>query len=108
MVLCWLVCLPPASLWAGPYPEQLDRLQADLTPVGALRAGNTDGRIPEWTGGVNEPPRGYQRGTVHIDPFDGETALLRISLNFSKSGGMRVILHGLIWRDSMLIDNQMG
>ena len=79
MVLCWLACLPPASLWAGPYPEQLDRLQADLTPVGALRAGNTDGRIPEWTGGVNDPPHGYQPGTVHIDPFDGETALLRIN-----------------------------
>ena len=79
MVFCWLVCLPVASLWAGPHPEQLDRLQADLTPVGALRAGNTDGRIPEWTGGINQPPQGYQPGTVHVDPFVGETTLLRIS-----------------------------
>ena len=79
MVLCWLVCLPVASLWAGPQPEQLDRLQADLTPVGALRAGNADGRIPAWTGGINQPPQGYQPGTVHINPFDGESALLRIN-----------------------------
>lgn len=79
MVLCWLVCLPVASLWAGPQPEQLDRLQTELTPVGALRAGNTDGRIPEWTGGINQPPQGYQPGTVHIDPFDGETAQFRIN-----------------------------
>ena len=79
MVFCWLAYLPVASLWAGPQPEQIDRLQADLTPVGALRAGNTDGRIPEWTGGINQPPQGYQPGTVHIDPFDGETALLRIN-----------------------------
>jgi hypothetical protein len=79
MVFCWLVCLPVATLWAGPQPEQLDRLQDDLTPVGALRAGNTDGRIPEWTGGINQPPQGYQPGTVHINPFDGETALLRIN-----------------------------
>jgi len=79
MVFCWLVCLPVATLWAGPQPEQLDRLQDDLTPVGALRAGNTDGRIPEWTGGINQPPQGYQPGTVHINPFDGETTLLRIN-----------------------------
>ena len=79
MVFCWLVCLPVASLWAGPQPEQSDRLKDDLTPVGALREGNTDGRIPEWTGGINQPPQGYQPGTVHIDPFDGESALLRIN-----------------------------
>jgi len=78
MGFCWLVWLPVVSLWADQQPEQLERLQADLTPVGALRAGNADGRIPEWSGGINQPPPGYQPGTVHIDPFDGETALFRI------------------------------
>ena len=31
-------------------PEQAARLGNDLTPVGAEKAGNADGSIPEWTG----------------------------------------------------------
>jgi hypothetical protein len=77
-VLCWLASLSAASLWAGPHPEQLDRLQADLTPVGAIRAGNADSRIPAWTGGISESPDGYEPGTVHLNPYDGETPLFRI------------------------------
>lgn len=68
-----------ASLWAGPHPEQVERLQADLTPVGALRGGNADGRIPAWTGGISKSPEGYQSGMVHPNPFDGEAPLFRIN-----------------------------
>ncbi len=67
------------SLWAGAHPEQVERLQADLTPVGALRAGNADGRIPAWTGGISQAPDGYQPGTVHLNPYDGEVALFRVN-----------------------------
>lgn len=44
------------------------RLEADLTPTGAERAGNASGTIPPWTGGVAPVPRagpGVPRG----DPF---------------------------------------
>ena len=34
------------------------RLGADLTPVGAEKAGNKDGTIPAWTGGLCSPPAG--------------------------------------------------
>ncbi len=68
-----------ASLWAGPQPEQLERLQSDLTPIGALRAGNDEGSIPAWTGGIYQPPDGYQAGTVHLNPYAGEAPLFRIS-----------------------------
>ena len=34
-------------------PDQAARLGKDLTAVGAERAGNKDGSIPEWTGGKN-------------------------------------------------------
>ena len=68
-----------ASLWAGAHPEQTERLQTDLTPVGALRAGNSDGSIPPWTGGISKPPDGYQPGSVHLNPYDSEVPLFRIN-----------------------------
>jgi hypothetical protein len=77
--LCWLAGWSMASLWAGPHPERVEQLQTDLTPVGALRAGNADGRIPAWTGGIRTPPDGYQPGTVHLNPYDGEAPLFRIN-----------------------------
>ena len=51
-------------------PEQAAKLGNELTPVGAIRAGNSDGSIPEWTGGMTKPPAGYKgEGTTRIDPF---------------------------------------
>src|SRR5690606_36235137 len=49
-------------------PVQAARLGADLTPLGAERAGNAAGTIPAWTGGVT-PPAGYQPGMHHLDPY---------------------------------------
>lgn len=40
-----------------------------LTPIGAERAGNADGTIPEWTGGLTSAPPSYQAGRHHTDPF---------------------------------------
>ncbi len=68
-----------ASLWAGAHPEQAERLQGDLTPVGAIRAGNAEGSIPAWTGGIDKAPDGYQPGTVHLNPYDGEKPLFRVN-----------------------------
>ncbi len=55
------------------------RLSDELTPLGAIRAGNgTD--IPVWRGGLRMPPLGYLAiGQPHIDPFADETELLRLS-----------------------------
>ena len=44
---------------AGAKPDQVNRLSEDLTPMGSIRAGNAEGTIPEWTGGITEPPAGY-------------------------------------------------
>ena len=57
---------------AGARPDQVNRLQQDLTPMGSKRAGNEAGTIPPWTGGVSEPPTGYERGDHHPDPFAGD------------------------------------
>ncbi|WP_188636280.1 DUF1329 domain-containing protein [Halopseudomonas pertucinogena] len=57
---------------------QAARLGADLTPLGAERAGNAAGTIPEWTGGVT-PPAHYQPGMHHPDPYAGDQPLFRIT-----------------------------
>ena len=49
-----------------------------LTPTGAIRAGNADGSIPAWTGGVTTPPSGYSLGDHHIAPFAADQPLFTI------------------------------
>ncbi len=51
----------------------------ELTPLGAERAGNADGSIPEWTGGIKEFPAGYKEGDRLVDPFADEKPLLTIT-----------------------------
>ena len=50
-------------------PEEAARLGKDLTAVGAERAGNAEGTIPEWTGGITEAPAGYVVGQAYPDPY---------------------------------------
>lgn len=52
--------------------EEAARLGKDLTPLGGIKAGNADGSIPEWTGGLTAPPEGYQPGSHHIDPYSSD------------------------------------
>ena len=61
-------------------PEQAARLGADLTPLGSERAGNADGSIPAWTGGITSPPEGigYEKGKHLPDPFAADKPLMRI------------------------------
>ena len=59
-----------ATLWAGLTPEEVARLGADLTPMGAEKAGNADGTIPAWDGGITTPPEGYKVGDHYIKGWD--------------------------------------
>ena len=45
------------------------QLGQSLTPLGGEAAGNADGTIPAWTGGIQTPPAGYKVGDHHPDPF---------------------------------------
>ena len=63
---------------AGAKPDQIARLSDDLTPMGSERAGNAEGTIPAWTGGITEPPAGYSVGDHHPDPFPEDQPLFRI------------------------------
>ena len=62
-------------------PEQMERLDQDLTPLGSERGANKDGSIPEWRGGLTSPPEGigYERGKHLPDPFAADKPLLRIT-----------------------------
>ena len=54
-------------------------LGGSLTPTGAIQAGNEDGSIPAWTGGVTTPPEGYTPGSHHIAPFEADEPLFVIT-----------------------------
>jgi len=58
---------------------QAARLGVDLTPVGGETAGNKDGSIPAWTGGITKPPAGYKVGDHHLDPFASDKPLYTIT-----------------------------
>ncbi|MDZ7784167.1 MAG: DUF1329 domain-containing protein [Halioglobus sp.] len=61
-------------------PEQAERLGGDeLTPVGAERAGNEDGSIPPWTGGIQELPEDYEVGDRLVDPYEDDEVLYTIT-----------------------------
>ena len=50
-----------------------------LTPLGAEQAGNADGTIPAWTGGITEPPTSYRAGYHETDPFPDDQPLFQIN-----------------------------
>ncbi|MEO6995326.1 MAG: DUF1329 domain-containing protein [Lacunisphaera sp.] len=56
-----------------------NRLGNDLTPLGGEKAGNADGTIPAWDGGIITPPAGYTVGMHHPDPFKDDQVLFTIT-----------------------------
>lgn len=60
-------------------PEQAERLGKDLTPVGAEKAGNADGSIPAWDGGIVTPPADYRPGAFHTDPYAADKPLATVT-----------------------------
>jgi hypothetical protein len=73
-----LGCVLAAPAAAEIPAEEIARLGADLTPLGGERAGNAAGTIPEWTGGITEPPAGYSVGEHHRDPYAADAPLFVI------------------------------
>jgi hypothetical protein len=59
--------------------EEAKALGTTLTPVGAEKAGNKEGTIPAYSGGLKSAPAGYKAGEgVRPDPFAGEKPRLVI------------------------------
>ena len=60
-------------------PDQAAKLGKELTPMGAIKAGNADGSIPAWTGGITEAPAGYTPGMHHPDPFSADKVMYTVT-----------------------------
>jgi hypothetical protein len=80
-VLCLVCAAMPAQ--AKVTAEEAARLKTDLTPFGAEKAGNADGTIPAWTGGLTGIPEGITfnpaSGERHPDPYAADKVLYTIT-----------------------------
>jgi hypothetical protein len=73
------VMLAASAVRAELTENEIARLGGpELTPVGAQRAGNADGTIPEWKGGVTAPPAGWKQGDPRVDTFADDKILFNI------------------------------
>jgi hypothetical protein len=82
LILAILLLLPALGGLRAETPptpaEQAARLGADLTPVGAERAGNADGSIPPWTGGLPKA-EAVDWAIGYADPFADDKPLFTIT-----------------------------
>ena len=74
LALLRLMSAGPAE--AAVSPAEAVALHGRLTPVGAERAGNADGTIPPWTGGLVDPSGGH--APLWSDPFADDHPLFTI------------------------------
>ncbi len=77
VALAALVLTP--ALGAKVSPAEAAKLGDTLTPLGGEKAGNADGTIPAWDGGITEPPAGFKQGDHHPDPYAGDAVLFTIT-----------------------------
>ncbi len=79
MTSCKAACLGAllcCATWVAAAPPW-ERLDGELTPVGAERAGNADGSIPPWSGGLSARPIDPSVG--YIDPYAAEAPLYTVT-----------------------------
>jgi len=67
------------SACAAVSAEEAAALKTTLTPMGAEKAGNKDGTIPAWTGGLTTPTPGFTNGGRRTDPFAADKPLYTIT-----------------------------
>lgn len=59
--------------------DEAKQLGSTLTEWGAIKAGNKEGTIPAYTGGLTKPPAGFKpQSGFWADPFKDEKPLFRI------------------------------
>ncbi len=73
-----MVALAGGSAPASVSSQEAAELNSRLTPVGAERAGNADGSIPAWTGGITSAP-GYVSGAPRPVLFATDEPLFSIT-----------------------------
>jgi hypothetical protein len=80
MVMMVVLTMTCASLGFGAVsPEEAAKLGTTLNGVGAEMAGNREGTIPAYTGGLTKPPANFKPGSgMRPDPFAAEKPLFSI------------------------------
>src|SRR5215470_13289863 len=78
-----------STAFAAVSEKEAARLGVDLTPLGGEKAGNADGTIPPWTGGLRSPADAgfpnYRSPDHYPDPFANDKPLFTItSANISQ------------------------
>ena len=68
-----------ATVMAAVSPDEAAKLGTSLTPLGAEKAGNADGSIPEWTGGLPKNAAAIDANGFLGDPFASEKPLFTIT-----------------------------
>ena len=69
------------SSLAKVFETQAMTLGKNLSPMGAEQAGNEDGSIPPWEGGITEVVNGYRKGDHHPNPYPNDKILFTITNN---------------------------
>ena len=72
LVLTIALFLTANNSYSKVSQKEVVKLTGSLTPVGATRAGNAEGTIPDWNGGIRFPPPDYVPGGNYIDPFSSD------------------------------------
>lgn len=68
-----------SNLMAAVSPEDAAQLGTSLTPIGAQKAGNADGSIPAWNGGIPKNAGAVDSKGFLADPFANEKPLFIIT-----------------------------
>lgn len=66
-------------LHAAVSADEAAALKSALTPLGGELAGNKDGKIPAWTGGLTKPVPGARMGDIPINLFPDEKPVAQIT-----------------------------
>ncbi|WP_194791470.1 DUF1329 domain-containing protein [Pseudomonas sp. UFMG81] len=74
-----MLSLLATSVMAKVSPEEAAKLGTTLTPMGAEKAGNADGSIPAWTGGLPVNAGAVDSKGFLADPFADEKPLFTIT-----------------------------
>lgn len=80
LILLLLATLGAGSALAAATADEAKQLGTTLTPWGAEKAGNKDGSIPAYSGGLSKPPASYSASNPGFrpDPFPEDKPLYSI------------------------------
>lgn len=80
LITAGLALICAGTAWGALTPDEVKQLGTTLTPLGAEKAGNKDGSIPAYSGGLTTAPAGFKKGSgVRPDPFADEKPLFSVN-----------------------------